>query len=403
MMILYILQGSNMIKLNILDQETIKITNKKRIINLLYKKRELTKQDISKKLNISVPTIINNVNELIKEGILEEAGVGDSTGGRKPVIVKFISSARYSFGVEVKPHYVRIILVNLDSEIQYDKYFKMNCLQNFNKVLDKVEEEIDIAIKETKIERYKVLGVGFSLPGTVNEEKMLLEIAPNLMVKNICFQKFQSRINIPVYIENEANAAAYAEINLSIGNEMKNLVYISITEGIGVGVIVEDNLYKGKNKRAGEFGHMTIVPNGIECNCGRKGCWEMYVSERALLNYYNNNSTEKISLLKEFFNKLDNNEEIAIKVWKRYIDYLSIGIQNIILALDPHYVVVGGEISEYEDNLLNYLNEKVFIENKFYNEKDNRILLSKLKKDSSIKGAALLPYNKLFFLGSKII
>ncbi|WP_027624311.1 ROK family transcriptional regulator [Clostridium lundense] len=392
-----------MIKLNILDQETIKITNKKRIINLLYKKRELTKQDISKKLNISVPTIINNVNELIKEGILEEAGVGDSTGGRKPVIVKFISSARYSFGVEVKPHYVRIILVNLDSEIQYDKYFKMNCLQNFNKVLDKVEEEIDIAIKETKIERYKVLGVGFSLPGTVNEEKMLLEIAPNLMVKNICFQKFQSRINIPVYIENEANAAAYAEINLSIGNEMKNLVYISITEGIGVGVIVEDNLYKGKNKRAGEFGHMTIVPNGIECNCGRKGCWEMYVSERALLNYYNNNSTEKISLLKEFFNKLDNNEEIAIKVWKRYIDYLSIGIQNIILALDPHYVVVGGEISEYEDNLLNYLNEKVFIENKFYNEKDNRILLSKLKKDSSIKGAALLPYNKLFFLGSKII
>lgn len=392
-----------MIKLNNLDQETIKITNKKRIINLLYKKRELTKQDISKELNISVPTTISNVNELIQEGILEEGGVGDSTGGRKPVIVKFISSARYSFGVEVKPDYVRIILVNLDSEIQYDKCFKMNCLKDFDKVLHKVEEEIDIAIKETKIERDKILGVGFSLPGTVNEEKMLLEIAPNLMVKNISFREFQNRINIPIYIENEANAAAYAELNLVIGNELKNLVYISITEGIGVGVVIGDNLYKGKNKRAGEFGHMTVVPHGIKCNCGRNGCWEMYASERALLNDYNEKSRDKISLLKEFFNRLGNNEEIANIVWERYTDYLSIGVQNIILTLDPHYVIIGGEISEYEDKLLNSLNEKVFIENSFYNKEDNRILLSKLKKDSSIKGAALLPYDKLFFLGSKII
>lgn len=392
-----------MVKLINLDRETIKINNKKRIIKLIYKKGELTKQEISKELNISIPTTINNVNELIKEGIVEEAGVADSTGGRKPVIVKFIPNARFSFGVEIKPNYVRVILMNLHSQIQYDKCFEMNCLEQFDKVLYKVKEEINIVIEKMNIPREKILGIGFSLPGTVNEEKMLLELAPNLKVKNISFKEFEDSISIPVYIENEANASAYAELNLGIDKEIKNLAYISITEGIGVGVVVGGNLYKGKNKRAGEFGHMTIIANGIQCNCGKKGCWEMYSSEKALLNNYNEKSRNKINSLDEFFILLDSKEKTAIKVWEEYINYLCIGIQNMILILDPNYIVIGGKISSYGKGLLKAVKDRVFVENSFYTKEDNEIILSNLKSDASIKGAALLTYDKLFFLGNKII
>lgn len=392
-----------MIKSNVVDHETIKDFNKKKILNLLQAKRELTKQDISRETGISIPTVTNNINELVSEGLVEEVGVSDSTGGRRPMLFRFLPNSRYSFGVDISLDVVRVILANLDLEILYDYRMNMKQFENLDDIVIKIRDVIKIVLSEKNISSNDILGIGLSLPGTVNEKNMMLEMAPNLGVKNICFEKYSEYFPFPMYIENEANAAALAELTLGIAKQMRNLVYISVTQGIGAGIVIQNYLYKGKNKRAGEFGHMTVEVGGRQCRCGKNGCWEMYASDRALIEFYNHQAEEKISGLEEFLQLLKEEDTVAFKVWDEYLEYLAVGIQNIILTLDPHYVVIGGEISRFGELLLNPLEEKVFIRNSFYSRKDIKIYLSKFGEDSAILGAALLPLQKLFYIHENVI
>ena len=386
-----------------IDQEVIKDSNRKKILNLIAEKREYTKQSISKEIGVSIPTVISNINELIEEGLVEEAGALASTGGRKPIIVRFLPDSKYSFGVEFTLNNVRVILTNLDSQIKFDVTFQAKEFKNIDDIINKIHKIINNVLRDAKISPRDILGIGFSLPGTVNEEKLILELAPNIRLKNIDFNKYAQLLKFPVYIENEANSAAFGEINLGIAKKMRNLVYISINEGIGAGVVIQDHLYKGKNKRAGELGHMTIVPNGKSCNCGRKGCLEQYASKKSLIEDYNSRSLNPVDTLKEFFSRVDQKENLAILELQKYINFLAIGIQNIVLILDPHYVVLGGEVSDFSEYYLEALKEKVFAPNSFYDSNDLKIFTSKLKKDASILGAALLPLQKLFSINEKII
>ena len=388
---------------NNIDQEAIKDSNKKKILNLIAEKREYTKQNISKEIGVSIPTVISNINELIEEGLVEEAGVEGSTGGRKPIIVRFLPDSKYSFGVEFTLNNVRVILINLDAEIKFEASFKVKDFKDLDNIIEKVHEIINNVLDEKKISHKNILGIGFALPGTVNEENLILELAPNIDMKNVDFSRFIQLLQFPIYIENEANCAAFGELNLGIAKKMRNLVYISINEGIGAGVVIQDYLYKGKNKRAGELGHMTIVPNGKPCNCGRKGCLEQYASKKSLMDEYNAKSSKPVDSLKEFFSRVEQKESLAMLELEKYISFLAIGIQNIVLVLDPHYVVLGGEISDFADYYLEALKEKVFVENSFYDSTNLKIFTSKLKKDSSILGAALLPLQKLFSINEKII
>jgi predicted NBD/HSP70 family sugar kinase len=399
-----------MLRIKNVDQETIKDSNKKLILNLLRDKREITKQKIAKEIGISIPTVISNSKELIDEGLLEEAGVGDSSGGRKPVIVKFKPNSRYSFGVEIDIFNVKIILLNLDSEVLAEQQFsieetvgKIEDDKDIDYLINKICTIIEDIIKLNKIENKSILGIGIALPGTVNEENMVLEWAPNLSVKNISFKKIEERLACSVYLENEANAAAIAELKLGVAKDLRNLVYISITEGIGTGIVVQDYLYKGKNKKAGEFGHMTIIKDGRPCKCGKKGCWEQYASQAALLKSYSIRIGKNITGLKEFFIKLDQGETEAKEVWEEYLDYLAVGIQNIILILDPHYIVLGGKLCNYEKFMMDSLKQKIFTTNSFLSSENIKIFTSKLKSYSAIMGAAMLPQQKLFYLNNNIL
>jgi predicted NBD/HSP70 family sugar kinase len=225
----------------------------------------------------------------------------------------------------------------------------------------------------------------------VNEKELMLEVATNFRLKNISFQEIFSEFKLPIYLENEANAGALAESKLGIARDLSNLIYISITEGIGGGIFIHNDMYKGKDRRAGEIGHMCIVKNGRQCNCGRKGCWETYASNRALIKDYNEKSGGKVSSINEIIHRYDQNEENAVHVVNEYIENLSEGIQSLLFIFNPDFIVVGGEISKYADTFHNKLARKVFSNNEFYKEGDVSILFSSLGNDSNILGASLIP------------
>ncbi|ERI94442.1 ROK family protein [Clostridiales bacterium oral taxon 876 str. F0540] len=373
-----------------LDHSDIKTNNKKRILKLLSKERELTKLDISRKLDISVPTVTTITNELIEEGIALEAGMATSTGGRKPVIIKFLPDSRYSIGIDLGRDFIKMIVTNLDSKIIEDRRKELTVI-NETEILGSVKSLIDEFLNENEYIRSNLLGIGFSLPGTVNEKELKLEVATNFKLKNISFKILEEYFNVPIYLENEANAGALAESELGIAKDLNNLIYVSVTEGIGGGIIINNNMYKGRSMRAGEIGHMTINKNGRLCNCGKKGCWETYASNRAMINEYNKENNDKASNIDQIIEKYKNGEEKAIDVIEQYIEDLAEGIQNLIFIFNPDYIVVGGDISKYSNIFQDKISERIFEKNEFYSKGDVNILFSLLGNDSNILGASLIP------------
>lgn len=384
-----------------IDQSTIKNTNRNRIIKLLSKEKELTKQDIAKKLEISIPTVSTIITELLENNIVEEAGNAGSTGGRKPLIIRFLSDSRFSIGIDLSLNEIRFILTDLNSNI-IDEFKENIDTRNGALIIKSIDFSVKKMLNKNLIDIKKMLGIGVSLPGTVNIKKKTLEVAPNLGLKNLSFEEIENSLSVPLFLENEAKAAAFAEATIGIAKEKSNLIYVSVAEGIGGGIIINQKLYRGKDVRAGEIGHMTINKNGRLCNCGRKGCWETYASRRALLNEYNKNKGCNVTNMGQIISSACSANKDAQEVLNEYIDNLSVGIQNLMNIFDPDYIVIGGEISKY-DFLLSKLREKVFSDNAFYSEKDVEILFSSLGENSSILGVSLIPIEEALNINNNIL
>lgn len=377
-----------------IDHELMKQSNRSRILNVVYQKKTATRQEVSRILKISLPTVVSNVADMVEEGILEVAGMATSTGGRKPMIIRFVPDSRYSIGVELKTFKGRIILTNLRSKVIDEIDLKWDQF-----IMDDVMSEIALLIhqmiKRNNIDEDKLLGIGFAIPGIVDEETLYLENAPNLGTKKIDFNRYQHLFQAQIYMENEANTAAYAEAMLADEQHHSNLIYLSIKEGIGTGIIIQNQLYKGSNKKAGEFGHMHISMEKRKCSCGRYGCWETFASERALKKSYKEMTGESVEVL-DIMAKVEQGDLIAQKVLEQYVTYLVIGIENIILGLSPQYIVLGGNISHYKDIIIPLIESEIGKETTIYKISETQVICSTLGGRASILGASLLPIHNLF-------
>jgi DNA-binding transcriptional ArsR family regulator len=239
-----------MSRIGTLSQEQIKEINRVNVINIIKKNKEITKHEIARLLKLSIPTVTSNINTLLEEGYVIEAGVAESTGGRKPVILRFNANARYSFGINISPDRISIILINLSAEPIHTVNFMYRREYSFYDVLEMIEEEVLRMLEEFRISKSDVLGLGLSLPGLVEEDKLILENAPNIGVRDFDFSEFQERLGIKVFIENEANVAAFAETIEGKNKNMSNVVYVSVTEGVGTGIIIDNQIYKSKHKKS---------------------------------------------------------------------------------------------------------------------------------------------------------
>lgn len=382
----------------VIDQKAIRIENRKRILHLLSREREQTILDMSRDLDISIPTITKNIHQFIVEGIVEEAGMSASTGGRRPVIIRFLPEAYYSIGVEcLAEQIVRIVVTDLDSRIIASDTMTRVDFKDMDGLMHEINRHITTILRNRDISIRKILGIGFSLPGTVDEETRFLHVSPTLKITNIDFARYASLFHLPIFVENDANVSAMAEMALGVAKSMQNLVFLCIlTHGIGGGIVLDGHLYRGRNKRAGEFSHMMISSDGRLCSCGRRDCWELYASMKALLRMYREAAGQSVPTIDDFFVRFESGEPAAAYVFDRYLEYLAAGIQNLILMQDPHYIVLGGMLSRLDEMFLAPLQEKVFIEHALFNRDQVKIVCSALKEDASVIGAALLPLERIY-------
>ena len=273
-------------------------------------------------------------------------------------------------------------------------------------IFDSIKEAVDMAVVNAGISYDEIISVGVGTPGSVNKDTGAIEFSNNLKFHNVPAKAMlEERLKKPVYLENDANAAALGEAVAGSGNGVKNFVAVTLGTGVGSGIIIDGKIYRGSNFCGGEMGHMVINVDGIPCNCGRKGCWEKYASATALVSQaVEAMQGDKASLLwqtcdgdlnkvdgKSIFDAVDLGDETAKAVVDRYLYYVSVGIANVVNALQPETVCVGGGISGQGEKILQPIRDMVKAERySVYAENQANIVPALLGNDAGIIGAALL-------------
>jgi len=315
----------------------------------------------------------------------------------------------YTFGIDFGGTNIAVGLVDEAMTVIDKMSMKTNVPRSISSMIDDMVIMLQTLQTRNHLKNEDIKCVGVGVPCTANESNGHMEDADNLGFEDVEFRDvLQARSGFPVYIDNDANAAAWGEY-MTGDYTADSMIMITLGTGIGGGIILDGHLWKGINYSAGEFGHMVIYDNGVPCNCGRTGCFEAYGSASALTQQAKKRmqQDDKTILRKMCGNNPDNMEAklvfdgaremdaACMELLDNYTTYLAEGIANIINIFQPAYVCIGGGISNAGTLLLDPVQAKVA--NRIYSRNaaiNTQIVLAKLKNDAGIIGAALLGSRK---------
>jgi predicted NBD/HSP70 family sugar kinase len=302
----------------------------------------ISRATLSKQTNLNKATVSEITKELLDAQIIKEIGEGSSTsvGGRKPTMLQLNKEVGLSISIDIGANYIASALFYTNGMM-----IKETIIRNISVYKDNVVELVVEAVRQMeqiKISTiYGITGITLAVHGITYKEKVVFTSYYDLDKIDL-YSEVKSHFNYPVYIENEANLSALAESTFT--SEHKNLICLSVHSGIGIGVINNGQLYTGINGMAGEIGHSIIMPEGLPCRCGNRGCLEQYCSEESILKQYAEKSGKANvtpDILKEDYYKGD---PVAYEVSAKMSKFLAIGINNIVVSYAPEIIYINSPI-----------------------------------------------------------
>ncbi|MEC3841245.1 transcriptional repressor XylR [Bacillus amyloliquefaciens] len=342
--------------MDIADQTFVKKVNQKLLLKEILKNSPISRAKLSEMTGLNKSTVSSQVNTLMKENLVFEIGQGQSSGGRRPVMLVFNKKAGYSVGIDVGVDYINGILTDLEGTIVLDQHHHLEC-SSPEITKDILIDMIHHFIANMPQSPYGLIGIGICVPGLIDKNQKVV-FTPNSNWRDIDLKSFiQEKFNVPVFIENEANAGAYGEKVFGAAKNHDNMIYASISTGIGIGVIINNHLYRGVGGFSGEMGHMTIDFNGPKCSCGNRGCWEMYASEKALLKSLQ--TKEKKVSCQDIIDFAHLNDIETLHALQNFGFYLGIGLTNILNTFNPQAIILRNSIIESHPMVLNSIRSEV--------------------------------------------
>ncbi|AFK86308.1 MULTISPECIES: ROK family transcriptional regulator [Thermoanaerobacterium] len=333
----------------------LKGMNESLILNVIRHNKYVSRSEIAKITNLTPPTVTNIINKLLEDGLVKEDKLGESSGGRPPVILKINNEAFdiivIIIGTDIMEEYL------LDAELtikesKVDNIKKEDAESIFKLLFDRIRYLKDISKKE-------IAGIGIVVRGPVKSSEGISVFSPNIGWRNVPIKDMiEKEFGIPTFVENDVRAMALGEFYNGIAKNVGNVVFLKVGHGIGSTIILDGKIYRGINDMAGEIGHTTIDVAGPKCSCGNYGCFEALASEKALVNNVVKRIKEgSYSLVSEYVNgDLENittrfvykaaeeGDEVALSELNKIAIYLGIGIANIVNIFSPELVLISGGI-----------------------------------------------------------
>jgi predicted NBD/HSP70 family sugar kinase len=336
---------------------TIRDINRQIVLNYVREREPISRAEIARETDLQRSTISAIVEDLKTEGLVEEVGEGESTGGRRPTMLKLRAAGPIALGVSITPTCTTIATSDLAGRVIDQEEFLTDADKTLAQVIDVLREFT---------ERYKgsIEGVGVSLPGLVDPSTGTALYIPYFLWRDLPISEMISNaVGLPVVIDNDANAVALAELWFGRPEVLaaRDFILVLVAEGVGTGIIFDGQVYRGQRGAAGEFGHMVIGSGApVPCSCGSDDCWEAFSSERAAIaRYLKLSGAAAETTFIEVVDRALAGEENAKAALVETARQLGVGISNLIIGFSPEAVVVGGEIARAWDLIESALTETI--------------------------------------------
>ncbi len=345
---------------------------KYKILNYMFNYGHTSKVELAKKLNLSMPTVLSNVSELMEKGIIEEKGELESTGGRKARQIGLNAEHAYSLGINITANHLALVLVNFSGEMVRWERSRL-VFEPSVAYCSQVAERV-YAFYEGIVSEEQILGVGIALPGIVDDDLRMLTKSHALKLNNYSLKTMEQVLPFSAYFENDANAAMLAEKPELLGDA----VYLSLNNTLGGAICMNGRLFTGKSQKAGEFGHTLLVPGGKQCYCGKSGCADAYCAASVL-------TAGGTRTLEEFMQQLKADEECQ-RTWDIYLEDLAMLISNVRMAFDAD-IILGGDVGGYLPEYMMELGERAMKYNLFDGD-SGYLKACTYKREAAAVGAA---------------
>lgn len=390
------------------DKNAKSIQIKKSIINFFINEGNNTITELSKELDLSIPTITKFINELSDQELIMEYGKVQTSGGRYPILYGLKPDSIYFLGADLGRHHLNIALMNFKGELtdikMGIKYSFENTPESFNILNNLIQEFID----NLTLHKDRLFNLNINISGRVNPET-------GHSYSNFYFSEqpiteiLSEKLHLSVGIDNDTRAMALGEYMSGTVEGEKDVIFVNISWGTGIGIIIDGKPYYGKSGFAGEFGHIPAFENEIICHCGKKGCLETEASglaiHRMIIERVKNGESSILSekvkdidslTLRDILDAVKKEDPLSIEIVEQVGTTIGKHIAGLINIFNPELVIIGGEVSEAEDFLLLPIKSSIRKHSLSLVNKDSKIVVSKLKQKAGIVGACMVARSRLF-------
>lgn len=384
--------------MQIAKHETMRSVNTATLLNCLFDNGALTRQELQKRTGLSWGAVSNIVSELLALNILCETPIKSNHAGRKPSVVDINPQDNLCIGVDIHMQGISCVITDLRGQT----LVSLQCgiaVRTQQGVLDCTISAIREAIDTLKTKRESLIGIGVSIQGSIDRGNRVSLYSPHLpewINVPVC-EILEKEFHLPAMLFHDTNAMIIAERRHSAHN-VRNMVFIRLDMGLGMSMVLNDQLYTGADGNASEFGHIIINPDGPLCTCGNRGCLEAYVSGRSILEQLRpalKSGECRLPLVVDDYTHdfplvaqaARSGSAMEKALFDRMAEYFGIGISNLINFLNPELVVLGGDMARYTDLYL----EKTMavIQRNAWKSNQVHLELSSLGADGAAVGAAM--------------
>jgi glucokinase-like ROK family protein len=337
------------------DHEFVRRHNTTSILDCLRLNSSLSRAGLSARTGLNRSTVSSIVAELIDKGLVRETMLQKDKIGRPGMALELDPNGGTAVGVEIGVDYVAAVLTDFLARPFWRARAAFAASDGLEAIMATAEGLVAQALRQADPQR--PLGIGVGVPGLVDQQAGELKVAPNLHWHNVPMrERWTERFGLPVFVENEAKAAALGEYYFGAARHVRDFIYLSAGTGLGAGIMVGGALLRGRGGYAGEVGHMLVDPAGPQCNCGRRGCWETYVGARAIVRRVTEAleggaasslsaaAAERLALA-DILAAAGDGDDLALDALAEAARWLGIGIANLAHAFNPELIVLGGALA----------------------------------------------------------
>ncbi|MGC8594822.1 MAG: ROK family protein [Candidatus Kryptoniota bacterium] len=384
------------------NSKVVRSLNRATILNIVREMQPISRIQIARLTGLHKSTVSSIISELLEEDLIFEQPSEGNGIGRNPINLYLKRGKFFVAGINIDSSFIKLALADIDGTVIEERELPIDKLNPEEVVSQSVSSLINM---QSQYGIPSIYGIGISVAGIVDSDKMIVTYAPNLGWENISLGKIITD-HLPdvenIAVGNDAKASALAELWFGRHElDLTNFVFLSVGAGIGAGIVLDGRLVNGEYYAAGEFGHMVIVEGGLSCTCGNRGCWEAYASNRSTIARYEkelsvSGERKRLVTMNDILSGAKNNDRAAISAIKDTAYYIGVGVSNIVRSFDPQTIIVGGKITDVWDlvapEIYNVIMERAY----FGRKKNINLLPTSLHYAPALMGAVALAIEKVF-------